>query len=136
MAVNGTNLRVILNGVCVGAAKSCVLNTNTDMKDITTKDSAGVQENMPGTFSWSVDFDALYSPTSVVSAEEIIDWQIAKTKLTCEFATEGSGNGGQKWSGSAYISKHSITAATDDAVTISGTLTGTSILAKGTVSAS
>ena len=134
--INGTNLVVIASGVCIGGSTSCTLNTNMDLPDTTTKDSAGWAEHIRGKRDWSVDFEGLYDPALVYNAEELIDTIINRIAVTIEFATEGTGNGGQKWSGSASLSKHTLTAPTEGPVTISGSFTGTGSLTKGTVSAS
>ena len=134
--VNGTNMVVIANGVCIAASTSCTLNTNMNLPDATSKDSAGWAEHIRGLRDWSVDFDALYDPSGVYSAEELIDTIINRTAVTIEFATEGSGNGGLKWSGSASLESHSLSAPMEETVTINGSFKGNGALTKGTISAS
>lgn len=134
--VNGTNLVVVVSGVCIAGSTSCTLNTNMNLPDTTTKDSAGWAEHIRGLRDWSVDFDALYDPAGVYSAEELIDTIINRGAVTIEFATEGTGNGGLKWSGSASLENATLTAPMEEAVTISGSFKGNGALAKGTVSAS
>ena len=134
--VNGTNLVVVVNGVCVAGGTSCTLNVNQNLYDTTTKDSAGYSEHGKGLRDWSIDFDGLYDPSGVYSAEELIDSILCRTALTVEFATEGAGNGGQKWSGSASLENVSLAAGLEEAATLSGTFKGTGVLAKGTVTAS
>lgn len=134
--VNGTNLVVIANGVCVAGCTSCTLNINQNLPDATSKDSSGWAEHIRGLRDWSIDFDALYDPNGVYSAEELIDTIIGRLPVTIEFATEGVGNGGLKWSGVASLENATLTAPMEETVTISGSFKGNGALAKGTVSAS
>jgi len=134
--INGTNLVVVVNGVCIAGCTSCSLNPDVNITETTSKDSAGWEEGMQTKRSWAVDFDALYDPAGVYSAEELIDTIINRQSVTIEFATQGTGNGGLKWSGTANLQSPSISAPMEDVVTISGTFKGTGPLAKRTVSAS
>ena len=134
--INGTNMVVIASGVCIAGSTSCTLKVNLDLPATTTKDSAGWAEHIRGKRDWSIDFEGLYDPAGVYSAEELIDSMINRIAVTVEFATEGTGNGGQKWSGSASLSKHTLTAPLEGPVTISGSFTGNGALTKGTISAS
>jgi predicted secreted protein len=134
--VNGTNLVVVANGVCVAGSTSCTLNINQNLYDTSTKDDAGWATHGRGMRDWSVDVDSLYDPNGVYSAEELIDSIIGRLPVTIEFATEGTGNGGLKWSGSASLENTSLGGGLEEAATISGSFKGNGALVKGTVSAS
>lgn len=134
--LNGTNMRIIAGGVAIAGCKSFTLNTNLNLFDASDKDSAGWAVRGAGQKSWTVDFDGLYDPAGVYNAEELTDLIINRASVTLEMATIDGTGGGQKWTGTAYLESHSLTAPMEDVVTITGTFQGTGALTKGTVTSS
>lgn len=131
--INGTLMRLLLDGVAIAAAKSCTLNINTDTPDASSKSSGGWAQHIQGLRSWDVSFDGLYDPTGTLSFEQLYDEINGRTSVVMELAQIDGTGGGEVYRGTASVTSVSINAEMEAPVTLSGTLTGNGALAKGTV---
>lgn len=123
-----------VDGVAIGATKSATLNLNGATIDTTTKDSAGWGEVLPGKKDWSVDFDGLWDGALTWNAEDAFDTIKNGTLLTVKLS--GAVSGDVYFEGSGYMTKLTVTAPVEDAVTISGSFVGTGALARHAVGGS
>ena len=106
---------------------SASLSMNLDLRDSTTKSSAGYQENLGGLRSWELSGDAFVEIGSITGAdiEELWDIWEARTAVAVKF-----GASGMEYTGNALITSISIDAGVEENATYSISLTGTGALAK------
>jgi predicted secreted protein len=125
---NGTNLVIKVEGTVVGHTTSCTLSVNMDVADATTKDSAGWSEGIAGLKSGEISFDGLVDYSDANNAEQLLDYLIARTQVTCVFGTVASGD--SIYTAEGYISSLEQSAEMEAAVTFSGTITLTGAIVK------
>lgn len=123
---NGTNLLVYAAGTAIAYTTSCTLNTNVAMIDVTSKDSGGDTDNLPGLRDWSIDAEGFVALDSTTNAEYLDGLRTGRTKVMLKFSTNTSGDG--YWHGYAYITSLSISAPMEDKVTFSASFAGTADL--------
>ena len=111
----------------VAHCTSASLSMNLDLRDSTTKSSAGYQENLGGLRSWELSGDAFVEIGSITGAdiEELWDIWEARTAVAVKF-----GASGMEYTGNALITSISIDAGVEENATYSISLTGTGALAK------
>jgi TP901-1 family phage major tail protein len=129
---NGTTLGVYVGGVLVAASTSANLDMSVDEITITSKDSLGKKEILPGTSSWSVSGDFLDDLAS--SNYEFADFHTLyknKTQVQVRISTQVAGT--TYYMGFAYLTSVSRAMPMEDAVTGSYTFTGTGLLALKTL---
>ena len=100
---------------------------NLDLRDSTTKSSAGWQDNLGGLKSWELSGDAFVEIGSITGAdiEELwVLWE-ARTEVAVKF-----GASGMEYTGNALITSISIDAGVEENATYSISLTGTGDLAQ------
>jgi predicted secreted protein len=128
---DGKELLVYSDGVAIASAKSHTLNFNSATIDVTTKDSNGWKDILPGNKDWSIDCEALVAFDDTEGAEELFTDFSAGTKVVLKFSTEETGD--SRWTGSAYIETGSISAPEGDAVSYSCTFVGDGALTMETI---
>ena len=106
---------------------SASISMNLDLRDSTTKSSAGYQENLGGLRSWELSGDAFVEIGSITGAdiEELWDIWEARTAVAVKFGVSG-----MEYTGDALITSISIDAGVEENATYSISLTGTGALAK------
>lgn len=110
----------------IAHATSCSLSVNMDLRDSTTKSSAGWQYNLGGLKSWELSGDAFVEVDgSGLNSEEIFALMIGDQDdgIDCTF-----GISGMTYSGKAFITSFSVDAGVEENVTYSISLTGSGIL--------
>ena len=134
--INASSIRVFLgttddSEVVVDHVTECSISMSTDMRDITTKTSAGWREILPGMKSASLSLSGLFAENATNNYNQLVDHQIAGEKLFIIFTNVGTGSaanaGDEQFDVSGYITSLEQTAGTEDNVTFSMTLeiTGT-----------
>ena len=109
----------------VAHSTSASLSVNMDLRDSTTKSSAGWQENLGGLKSWEMSGDAfvdIAGPTGA-DVEQLFTVLVAGTAVTCTFGLTG-----MLYTGTALITSISIDAGVEENATFSISLTGTGAL--------
>jgi len=134
--LNGTNMRVLVNGTSIGGTKSFTLNLNRSNIKTSSKDSGGYTDRIYGEGDWDVTFDGLYDPALTWNVEELYTMLNSKTFVTLEMAVIDGVGGGLVYKGNALAKNLTITAPMEDAVTISGGFEANGILTQGSVSSS
>jgi len=129
--LNGTDLILSVDGVAIAHASSNSFSSELAMIDVSSKDSAGNQENIGGQKSFSIDFEGLTDfAASGYGFDNLFDLLNNRTEIDWVFGTDGT-EGGQeapvapKLSGSGFISSLSLDAPMEDASTYSGSITVT-----------
>jgi len=113
----------------VAHSTSASISFNEDLRDITSKDSAGFQENAGGLRSFELSTDALQDISADQDFHDFFSDISERNEVSVRFAERGSG---VKWEGSGYISSLSMDAGVEENVTYSVTITGTGVVTKGT----
>jgi TP901-1 family phage major tail protein len=113
----------------IAHSTSASISFNNDLRDVTTKDSAGFQENIGGLKSFELSSDALQDINADLDFKEFYDDINERNEVIIKFAERDSG---VKWEGSGYISSLSMDAGVEENVTYSVSITGTSSVVKGT----
>lgn len=121
--INGTLFIPSVDGTTIALTTSATLNFSESLRDATTKDSGGYQENKEGLREWSIDFDGLGAYDEGYNFEEIIDKIRNREQFQIKFSTDESGD--EQYHGQARVSDFSIEAGQEESVSISGTFTGT-----------
>ena len=129
---------VITSGESIGTyepiahSTSASISFNNDLRDVTTKDSAGFQENIGGLKSFELSSDALQDINADLDFKEFYDDINERNEVIVRFAERATSGTDVKWEGSGYISSLSMDAGVEENVTYSVTITGTSSVVKGT----
>lgn len=136
MIFQGKNVRISAEGKTIYHATSCKLDMSMSLEEIATKDTDG-SVNTPGNYTWNASTDALYATlpsgdTTHKSADEILDYLLAKTELDFEFSTNETGE--WKYTGKVYVESASIDATVGQSVQGSFSFKGNGDLTKETVS--
>ena len=113
----------------VAHSTSASISFNNDLRDVTTKDSAGFQENIGGLKSFELSTDALQDISEDQDFHDFFSDISQRKEVSVQFSERGSG---VKWEGSGYISSLSMDAGVEENVTYSVSITGTSSVVKGT----
>jgi predicted secreted protein len=131
--VNGTNLRIYLEGTPIGYATSCQLTMNREMREILTKDSpgSGWGEKKPGQKSASLTTECFYSDsTTNVAPDTLFGYFDAGTALAWTFTTTVTGD--TFYTGSAYISSIDYNSPVEDNVSFTVTFDVNGAITSGT----
>ena len=78
--INGTNVLLYADGTVIALQRGLNINTEQDLPDATTKQSAGWAEHINGQRNSTVNFDALYSTTGL-SAKDLITYITGRKSL-------------------------------------------------------
>jgi len=132
----GKKMLVVVDGVTMAATMSFSLTVNSNLIDITTKDSDAWGDSLYGFKDWEVSFEGLYDPSATFNAEEVYDAIVADDPVYLEMAVIDGTGGGLVFSGNANATGFTMTAAYNDAVSFSGSFKGAGTLSKGTVATS
>tara|TARA_R110002020_G_scaffold81777_7_gene202849 strand:- start:22 stop:423 length:402 start_codon:yes stop_codon:yes gene_type:complete len=111
----------------VAHCTSASISMNMDLRDSTTKSSAGWQDNLGGLKSWELSGDAFVEIGSITGAdiEELwVLWE-ARTAIAVKFGATG-----MEYTGNALITSISIDSGVEENATYSISLTGSGALAK------
>lgn len=118
----------------VGRATSASLSVSMETRDITTKDSAGWQENLEGLKNWSLSGDGLV--TYSISGEyetpdELFTILSNRTAIDVKFGSMTTGE--IDYSGKAFLVSYEQEAGVEENVTYSFSITGTGTLTQASV---
>ena len=108
----------------IAHSTSASISFNNDLRDITSKDSGGYQENAGGLRSFELSSDALQDINADLDFKEFYDDVHERNEVIVRFAERDSG---VKWEGSGFISSLSMDAGVEENVTYSVSITGTGV---------
>lgn len=130
--MNATLLKVYIGGTAIAHSTSGQISLNTDMRDVTTKDSSGNREVLPGLRSGSISTSGLYAEDAAYGIIDLQALRDAGTAVTVKFSTEVSGD--HYYESSGYIASIELNAdSPEDNVTFSATFELTGALTYGTI---
>ena len=118
----------------IGRATSASLSVSMETRDITTKDSAGWQENLEGLKNWSLSGDGLvtYSISGdYETPDELFTILNNRTAIDVKFGSMTAGE--IDYSGKAYLVSYEQEAGVEENVTYSFSITGTGVLTQASV---
>tara|TARA_B110000285_G_scaffold171881_1_gene192406 strand:- start:256 stop:1014 length:759 start_codon:yes stop_codon:yes gene_type:complete len=113
----------------IGHSTSASISFSKDLRDVTTKDSNGYQENVSGLSSFELSTDALQDINTDLEFKDFFDDINNTNEVTVKFAERGSGT---QWEGNGFITSVSLDAGVEDNTTYSVSITGTAAVTKGT----
>ena len=138
--INGTKFGVYAAGTKIGYATSASISMNHNLRDTSTKDSAGWRDQLEAQRDWEVSVEGMLifvdgsgSAISDLTMNELYSTYIAtRTEFTLMFSTEVTGD--LKWSGQAFMTSLSADTPNEDSSTWSGSFSGTGALTQSAVS--
>ena len=119
----------------IGRATSASLSVSMETRDVTSKDSAGWQENLEGLKSWSLSGDGLvtYSISGDYDTpDDLFTLLSNRTLVKVKFGSATSGE--IDYTGDAYLVSYEQEAGVEENVTYSFGFTGTGVLTQASVS--
>ena len=138
--INGTLFGVYAAGTKVGYATSASISMNHNLRDTSTKESAGWREQMEGQRDWEVSVEGMLlfvdssgGAISSLTADELYTNYIAtRASFALKFSTEVTAD--LRWTGTAWMTSLSADAPNEDSTTWSATFSGTGALTQEAVS--
>lgn len=120
--INGSKVKILSSGVAITNTQNVSIDINGAMIDVTTKDSSGWKEVLPGLKDAQMSFDGIVDVAAAVTVDSLITKLIAGTSVAVIFY-DGTPSTGKSYSASGYINKISLKAATEDSYLFSGSIT-------------
>jgi predicted secreted protein len=118
------NLLGVYNGTyLIALATSCSLSLNTDMRDISNKDSAGWGAFLPGQKKWTITVDCLVNYSTNYNWAYLFGLWFNSTALTLKWQTTNAAD--YYYTGTAYITSIQKNAPMNGNVSFSVTFQGT-----------
>jgi len=118
MAVfNGTNVAITLGGTAIANATECSVSLNQETIDITTKDSSGNRELIPGLKSGSMSCNGLQEVSGSNGIKALTATFDTGAAVTLVFTHTISG--GQTFTASGILTSLEMSGGTEDAPTYS-----------------
>lgn len=130
--VNATDIGVYIGSTLISGATSGELSLSSAMIDITTKDSAGDSEFLPGLRSGTLSVEALYTDDDAdYNQSDLFAAWTGRTSLTIKYGTNTTGK--KRFSASGYISSLSQSAGMEEAATYSAEFQLTGAITEETI---
>jgi predicted secreted protein len=124
--------------VVVANVTECSISVTTDVRDITTKTSAGWREILPALKSATISVSGYFAEDATNGFNALIDYQLAGTKVFATFSNVGSGatpnTGDEEFDVAGYITSMEQSAGFEDNVTWSLTMDLTGAVVRETIS--
>ena len=131
-AMNSTVFKLYNGATALSKLTDGSLSLNREMRDSTSKDSAGVREVCPGLFSATISFSGLHADGDTMGFSALQAALVADVALTVKWSSEVTGE--KYYSASAHLSSLELTSGGfEDNVTYSGTLEVTGAVTEATV---
>ena len=126
---NATAVTLSVAGELMAHATSASFSISRDLRDSTTKSSAGWQENLAGLISWEMSGDAFIdiaaSDVSMADCFDIVTDVTDPIAVAAVFTV-----GTETYTGQAFVTSLSADAGVEENATFSISLTGTGVLDK------
>jgi TP901-1 family phage major tail protein len=138
--MNGTDVIVAISTdsgttyTTVGKATSASLQMNMEVRDVTTKDSAGWRELLGGLKSWSLSGEGMvtYNLTSKAGFADLFGHMNSRTRLYFRFGSTTSGE--KQYKGHGYLTSLSQDGGVEDNNSFSFSIEGDGALTEATAS--
>ena len=129
--INGTLLQIYLNGVVIAKSTSCKLEIPVELRNTSSKDSAGWTNREYGRRDWNAGGDFLDAEDSAYRFDDLFALITNRTKVTMRMSSAVSGD--KYYEGTALIESLSREAPMEDNVTGSYSLQADGPLTENTV---
>ena len=119
----------------VGFCTSASLSWSMDVRDVTTKDSSGRREILPGKTNWNISFEGFVTYAAVSDVDmpnDIFTLADAKTSVGLRYGKLNTGD--FVYTGNGYFTSYSQDAGVEDNNTFSVQFEGTSTLTQAAYS--
>lgn len=138
--MNGTDVIVAISTdggttyTTVGKATTASLQMNMEVRDVTTKDSAGWRELLGGLKSWSLSGEGMvtYNLTSKVGFSDLFGHISSRTRLYFRFGSTTSGE--KQYKGYGFLTSLSQDGGVEDNNSFSFSIEGDGALTEATAS--
>lgn len=128
--LNGTDLLVYDNTHAFTHAQTCSIAINRDMRDASTKASAGWKAVLPGQASWQVETSGLVAMDASYNLAYLANLFMNKTRIALKFKTTNADN--SYFYGYAYLGSMPIEAPNQGNTTYQATFIGDGALTLST----
>jgi len=135
--INGTDLRLYLDGDPIGHATSCTLSLSRETRETVDKDNVGgYASSEGGKRSYTISFENFLSEDVSLNAATVAGLAdlvalFAGDSFAWRFSTDVTGD--RDFSGTAFLTDLSMTSPVEENSTVSGTLTGTGAFVNGVI---
>lgn len=131
--INATDIGVYIDGTLIGAATSGEFSLSSNMIDVSSKDSAGNSEFLPGQRSGTISVEGLVTDDDAdYNQSDLFAAQIARTQLTIKYGVNTTGK--KRFSAAGYITSLSQSAGMEDVATFSAEFQLTGAIIEETIS--
>ena len=132
--INGTDLRVYVNGETVGYSTSCSMSLSAETLSTIHKDSPGTGwvSNTIGQKSGTITFESFVNEDSATQTPGDI-FTLFSNETLCGIAFKTATSGDTRYDCSGYITSFEQTAPVEENSTFSGTITISGAVTKTTV---
>ena len=120
---NGTLFGLYVGGTLVANGTSHSFTKSMEVRDATSKDSAGWSQSLEGLRSWEVSGDFLFAQDAAYGIDDLNAVLDARATVVLRFASAVSAD--SYWNGPAYMTEISVEAGTEESMTFSASFTGT-----------
>ena len=120
---NGTLFGLYVGGTLVANGTSHSFTKSMEVRDATSKDSAGWSQSLEGLRSWEVSGDFLFAQDAAYGIDDLSAVLDARATVVLRFASTVSAD--KYWNGTAYMTEISVEAGTEESMTFSASFTGT-----------
>jgi len=120
---NGTLFGLYVGGTLVANGTSHSFTKSMEVRDATSKDSAGWSQSLEGLRSWEVSGDFLFAQDAAYGIDDLNAVLDARATVVLRFASAVSAD--SYWNGTAYMTEISVEAGTEESMTFSASFTGT-----------
>ena len=120
---NGTLFGLYVGGTLVANGTSHSFTKSMEVRDATSKDSAGWSQSLEGLRSWEISGDFLFAQDAAYGIDDLNAVLDARATVVLRFASAVSAD--SYWNGPAYMTEISVEAGTEESMTFSASFTGT-----------
>jgi len=129
--LNGTLIKLYDGSTPIAKLTSSDMNLESEMLDVTNKDSGGDKEVMPGNRSYSFSAELFNDPAETYNLEDLVTKYQAGTAITMKLSSEVTGQ--KKFTGTVYINNISLSTPQGQASTVTVEFTGSGALVMATI---
>lgn len=128
---NASKLKILVGVVAINNLNECELTVDGETIDVTTKDSAGWAEFLPGLKNWTMTGSGVLDFAATEGPDEIYDDLVNGAIANVKFSTSVSGD--SQFSGQGIYTNLGISAPQEDKVSFSFSIQGTGPLTRSTI---
>lgn len=128
---NASKLKILVGMIAINNLTDCEMTVDGETIDVTTKDSAGWAEFLPGVKNWTMSGSGILDFSAYEGPKEIFNDLVNGAIATVRFSTSITGD--TQFAGSGIYTNLGITAGLEDKVDFSFSIQGTGPLLMSTI---